>query len=102
MSEAFQIILGGFFLVAVFVLTRYLIAWKFQRASLSIIRELEAKGAVDPLSAVALPYREPHLLRVGLRDYHSRSLEYMVRQGAIGKTETGKYYLRIRPVQPTR
>lgn len=102
MSETLQIVLGVCVLVAVFVLTRYIVARKFQRASWSIVRQLEAKGAMDPASAVDLPYRAPSMLRIGLRDYYGKSLDYMVREGIIGKTETGRYYLRIRPPEPTR
>lgn len=100
MSDAIPIALSVCLLVAVFVLTRYFIAWKFQQASRSVIGELEAKGAMNTASAVDLPYRSPNPLRIGLRDYHAKSLEYMVSEGVIGKTETGRYYLRIRPAQP--
>ena len=100
MSETLNIILGACLLAAVFVLTRYIVAWKFQQASRSIIRQLEAKGAMNPASAVDLPYRTPNSLRIGLRDYHAKSLECMVGEGIIGKTETGRYYLRIGSAQP--
>jgi hypothetical protein len=84
------------FLAAVFALTRVGIAWKLRRAAGSIIKELESKGAVDVITAADLPYSKPNLLRIGMRDYHYKALEYLVNEGAIGKTGGGKYYLRIR------
>lgn len=86
-------------MVGVFVLTRYIIGWKFKRVSMAIIRELEERGARDPLSAAELPYSKPNLLRIGLRDYHSKALEYMVAEGVVARTQAGKYFLLIGPTR---
>lgn len=88
-------------MVGVFVLTRFIISWKFRRVSMAIIRELEEREARDPLSAAELPYSKPNLLRIGLRDYHSKALEYMVAEGVVARTQAGKYYLLIRQSQPS-
>lgn len=96
MSETVQIVIGIVFLIAVFILTRVGIAWKLRKAAGSIIKELESKDAVDVITAVELPYSKPNLLRIGMRDYHYKALEYLVNEGAVGKTGSGKYYLRIR------
>jgi hypothetical protein len=95
MSETVQIVLGFIFLVAVFALTRYLIALKLKRASALIIRDLEKQQAFDPITAVDLPYTKQDLLRIGMRNYHAKAIEYMLSEGVVGKTESGKYYLRV-------
>lgn len=97
MRESVQIFLAFVFMVGVFVLTRYIIGWKFRRVSVAIIRELEERGARDPLSAAELPYSKPNLLRLGLRDYHSKALEYMVAEGIVARTQAGKFYLIVAP-----
>lgn len=96
MSETLQILLGSLFLIAVFILTRFGISWKMGRTASSIMQELESKGAVDMFSAVDLPYAKPNLLRIGMRDYHHKALEYLVSEGVVGKTGTGKYYLLVK------
>lgn len=96
MSEHVQIFLGIVFLVAVFILTRFGVAWKLRNAAGSIIRELESKGAVDVYSAVELPYSKPNVLRIGMRDYHYKALECLIGEGAVGRTGSGKYYLLLR------
>jgi hypothetical protein len=93
MPESVQILIAFCFLVVVFILTRYIVVWKLRRASESIVRRLEAKGAFDEGTAVHLIDSKPNLLRFGLRDYDSKALEYMVAQGVVGKTTDGKYYL---------
>jgi len=94
MSEPIQIALGILFLACVFVLTRYLIAWKLKRATGRIIGDLESQGAVDPVTAMDLPYAQQNPLRIGMRNYYAKAIEYMVAEGAVAKTGSGKYYLR--------
>ena len=95
MSEALRIFLGLCLLAAVFVLTRYIVTWRFRRAADSIISDLQAKGALDASSAIALSYAKSGLIRIGMRDYYSKAMEYMVSEGVLGLTDSGKYYLRI-------
>lgn len=95
MSESLQIVLGLVFVLSAFVVSRYVITWQLRRASGSIIRDLEAGGALDPLSAIELPYAKPDYLRIGMRDYRRKALEYMLNDGVVVKTEAGKYYLRF-------
>ncbi|MFZ0447692.1 MAG: hypothetical protein WAL98_00490 [Desulfatiglandaceae bacterium] len=96
MSENMQIILAIFFLVGVYILTRYGITWRIRRASLFIIRDLEKRKALDPESAVELPYGKKELFKVGIRDYKPRALESLIHDGVLGKTENGMYYLKRR------
>ena len=91
-----QIILGIFFLVGVYILTRYGVTWRIQRASLFIIRDLEKRKALDPESAVELSYAKKDLFKLGVRDFKPRALESLIHDGILGKTEHGMYYLKRR------
>ncbi|UCD71766.1 MAG: hypothetical protein JSW70_01875 [Syntrophobacterales bacterium] len=98
MSETSQIILGLCFLIAVYILTRRVHVWRIRRAYNIIIRDLQEKGAVDPPSAVELPYSEVSMFRMSLRDYRPKTLHYLISSGIIGVTDSGKYYLKDRNV----
>ena len=97
MSETMQIIVGFILLAGVYILTRYGIAMRMKRAAALIIKDLERKGAVDPASAVELPYAKSSLFRIGLRDYRPKTIESMVHSDIVGMTPGGKYYLKMRP-----
>jgi len=94
MSESVQIVLGLVVLVGVFILTRYVVIWQVRRATGIIIRDLQKQGAVDPVTAVELPYAKQNPLRIGMRNYYAKAVEYMVSEGTAGKTHNGRYYLR--------
>ncbi len=100
MSESLQIVLGLVFVLFAFVVSRYVIARQLQRASGSIIRDLQAGDALDPVSAIDLPYAKPDYLRIGMRDYRRKALEFMINDGVVAKTESDKYYLKFSPPQP--
>ncbi|MCA1959265.1 MAG: hypothetical protein LDL33_00615 [Desulfomonile sp.] len=102
MSDTVQIIAAAVLLVAVFVLTRLGIMRKMIRAAGRIIEDLESKGAVDEESAVAVPYAQTRLIRLGMRDYMAKALDYLVTDGTVGKTADGRYYLRVRPAEISR
>lgn len=95
MSEGFQIAIGMIFLVLVYILTRYGIAWKMRRVAHQIIDDLKRKGAEDPASAVSLPYEKVNYLHIGMRDYRPKVLASLVQEGYVGRTEEGKYFLQI-------
>lgn len=95
MAESVQIFLAFGFMVAMYFVSRSLIARKLQKVSESIIKELEAQEAFDPFSAAPLAYSKPNLIRLGTRDYHYQALEFMINEDVIGKTSTGKYFLKI-------
>lgn len=97
MSDTLQIILGLIFLIGAFIISRIGVSWKMGRTAQAIIRDLESREALDILTAVELPYAKPPLIRLGMRDYHSKALEYLVNDGTVVKTGSGKYYLRIQP-----
>jgi hypothetical protein len=95
MSETVQIILGLLILASIFVLTRYVVAWQIKRATGRIIEDLQKQEAVDPITAVDLPYAKQNPLRIGMRNYDAKAMESMVSEGVVGKTGSGKYYLRV-------
>ena len=94
MSEFNQIISGILLLILVFVLTRKISAWRIKRALFAIMKDLEGMGAVDPGSAVALPYAKTSLFRFGARDFRPKALEYLISSGAVGVTDDGRFYLK--------
>jgi len=102
MWDTLQIIAAAALLVAVFVLTRLGIMRKMVRAAGHILEDLESQGALDEDSAVALPYSRPRLMRLGMRDYLAKALDYLLTDGAVGKTADGRYYLRVRPGDASR
>jgi hypothetical protein len=95
MSEPFQIVLGLLSLAGIFVLTRYLVGWQVKRATGQIIGDLQRQEAVDPITAVDLPYAKQNPLRIGMRNYYAKAMEFMVNEGVVGKTGSGKFYLRV-------
>ena len=72
MSETAQIILGVLFLVVVFILTRIGMVWRIRRAGMFVVKDLENRGALEPDSAVDLPYARVRLIRMGMRDFRLR------------------------------
>jgi hypothetical protein len=97
MSETMQIIVGFVFLAAVFILTRYGIVLRMKRAAALIVKDLEKRGALNPSSAVELPYAKSSLFKIGLRDYRPKAVESMISSNIVGLTPEGKYYLKVRP-----
>jgi len=94
MSESIQIIVAFILLVLVFLLTRIGVAWRLRRAAVRIIKDLQNVGALDPASAVTLPYAKRDFLRIGLRDFRPKALQSLVQEGIVGMTENGRYYLK--------
>ena len=93
MPESLQIFLGICFLVAVYILTRWGALIRVKRAALSITKDLQARHALDPATAVKVPYEKPSTLRMGLRDFRPKALESLVTDRIVGKTEDSRYYL---------
>jgi hypothetical protein len=98
MADAMQITLGILFLILVFILTRYGMAWRIRRAGRRIIEDLERLGAKSPDSAVALPYMKQQLIKIGMRDFKPNAMQSLVEAGVVGVTGNGKYYLKMKPL----
>jgi len=81
-------------LVGAFVLAQIGVTWKAKRACLTIIRDLQTRGAYDPESAAALPYAQKKgLLHFGLRDYKPQALQHLVQKEIVCVTGDGRFYL---------
>ena len=94
MSETGRIIFAICILIAVYILTRKFHAWRMRQTYILIVKDLEQKGAIDPSSAIELPYAKKAIFRIGIRDYRPKAVEYMVVSNIIGMTDSGKYYLK--------
>jgi hypothetical protein len=94
MIEAVQIILAIIIVVLVFIVAKKIQGMKINRAFRIIINDLKQQGALNPSSAVTLPYASPVLFRIGLRDYRPRAINYLVQSGIVGMTENGQFYLK--------
>ena len=98
MSDAGRIIFAICILIVVYILTRKFHAWRMRQTYIFIVKDLELKGAVDPSSAIELPYAKKAIFRIGIRDYRPKAIEYMVVSNIIGMTDSGKYYLKDKSV----
>ena len=98
MADAMQITVGILFLILVFMLTRYGITWRIKRAGRRIVNDLERLGAQTPESAVELPYMKQQLIKIGMRDFKPTAMQSLVEAGIVGMTGSGKYYLKMKPI----
>jgi hypothetical protein len=64
-----------------------------RKAAEFIMQDLREKQAVDPTSAVELPYAKGSLLNFGLRDYRPQALQELLKQGVVQIQEDGRYFL---------
>ena len=97
MNETVEIIVGIGVLVAVYILTRHFHSWRYSRTYVLIINDLKKRGALNPASAVELPYAKKSMLRIGTRDYRPKALEHLAMKQIIGMTDSGRYYLIVKP-----
>jgi hypothetical protein len=93
MSETGKLIICICVLIAVYILSRRYHAWRMARAYRFIIKDLEQREAVDPSSAVNLPYSRQNIFRMGTRDYLPKMLQYMAVNNIVGVTADGRYYV---------
>jgi hypothetical protein len=98
MSETMQIIIAICLLIAVYMLTRKVNAWRIKRAYMGIIKDLEKKEAFDENSATALPYVSQSIFRMGVRDFRPKALQFLVASDIVAVTPAGKYYLKKKGV----
>jgi hypothetical protein len=98
MADAMQVTLGILFLILVFILTRYGITWRIKRAGSRIINDLERLGAQSTDSAVELPYMKKQLIKIGMRDFKPTAMQSLLEAGIVGMTGSGKYYLKMKPL----
>ena len=94
MSETLKTILMVLVAVGAVILALRIAGWKMKKACDLIIRDLKEKKAIDPASAVELPYVKSPMINIGLRDYRPRALEELVKHDVVRMLEGGRYYLR--------
>ena len=97
MSEFMQIIVGIILLIVVFLATRYGIFLRIKGACSAVIKDLERRNAFDEASAVELPYAKKNYFHIGLRDFRPKAVQSLLEGGVVGRTESGKFYLKVRP-----
>ncbi len=80
-------------LIGAFILALCFAGWKTKRACDFILRDLQAKKAFDPASAVELPYSKTSMFHIGMRDYRPKALGALVKFDHVRMQEEGRYYL---------
>jgi hypothetical protein len=98
MSETGRTIFAICILIVVYILTRKFHAWRMRQTYLSIVKDLEKNEALDISSAIEVPYAKKGMFRIGMRDYRPKAIEHMIANNIIGKTDSGKYYLKDKSV----
>ena len=98
MSETGRTLFAICMLIVVYILTRKFHAWMMRQAYLYIVKDLEKNKALDPSSAIELPYAKKGVFRIGMRDYRPKAIQYMIANNIIGMTDSGKYYLKDKGV----
>jgi len=98
MPETVELIIGIAALLAVITLTRRFHAWRIKRAYRLIIDDLRAQGALDPESAVPLPYAQRSISKMGIRDHLALALDHLVFDNIVVRLEDDRCYLKDRTV----
>ena len=94
MSETVQILIALCVLGGLYVLSRKFHTWRIEQTYALIIKDLKRRKALDPSAAVELPFTRRDTFRVGLKDYRPKALEYLIFSNIVGRTESGRYYLK--------
>ncbi|MHB8829888.1 MAG: hypothetical protein ACYC6Q_10225 [Syntrophales bacterium] len=97
MSETMKTIFMFLLLFGVLIVVLRIAGWKMKKAADAIVEDLKKQNALDPASAVELPYSKADLFHLGLRDYRPKALAALVGQDVVRVREDGKYYLRQAP-----
>jgi len=94
MSETVKTIFMFLLLFGVLIIVLRITGWKMKKAADAIVEDLNKQSALDPASAVELPYSKADFFHLGLRDYRPKALAALVGQDVVRVLENGKYYLR--------
>lgn len=94
MPETLKIVLMILFVIGALYFALRIAGWKMKKACDFIIRDLKGKKALDPGSAVELPYVKRSMMNIGLKDYRPNALEELIKQDVVRVLEGGRYYLR--------
>lgn len=81
-------------LLAAYLLAQWGVMWMTKRACMRVIKDLDAKGAYTPGSAVVLPYAQKKgMFHVGMRDYRPQAIQFLVHKEVVHTTDEGRFYL---------
>lgn len=94
MSETVKTLFMFLMLAATLLLVLKITGWKMKKSAEAVIEDLRRQGALDPASAVVLPYSKEDFFRVGVRDYRPKALAALITQDIVRIHEGNKYYLR--------
>ena len=98
MPETVELVIGIAALLAVITLTRRFHAWRIKRAYRFIIADLKAQSALDPASAVTLPYARRSVSKMGIRDHLPLALDHLVFDNIVGRLEDDRCYLKDKTI----
>ena len=98
MPETVELVIGIAALLAVITLTRQFHAWRIKRAYRFIIADLKTQGALDPASAVKLPYARRSVSKMGIRDHLPLALDHLVFDNIVGRLEDDRCYLKDKTI----
>ena len=93
-SEYFQIFFAICILIGIYALNRKVQTWSAKRAYFSIINDLKRQRAFGASSAINLSDARMGIIRLGMKNYRSNAMEYLVASDVVGVTDKGKYYLK--------
>jgi len=94
MPETIKTIFFILLVIGALYLAFRIAGWKMKKACDFIVRDLKEKRALDPASAVELPYSQSSMFKIGLRDYRPKALEQLIQIDVVRMLEGGRYYLR--------
>jgi len=94
LDDSLRIILAGGVLIAIYMITRWVIVWRMNNSAKRIMRDLNEQEAIDRHSAIKLPYAEKSWAKIGLRDYDGKALEGLIAMGVVEQTDDGRYFLK--------
>jgi hypothetical protein len=90
------------FVFAALILALFITGRKMKKCCDFIIKDLKAQNALDPASAVLLPYCKRQMFNLGFRDYRPQALEQLLKYSQVQMTGEGKFFLCAggKPVEP--
>ena len=93
MNETVQIICAISFLIIFFLFSKMIMGLRMKKAAQYIIEDLKKNNATDHASAITLSYAKQNFFRIGMRDFRPKTLEYLLSNRIVGKTEDDRFFL---------
>lgn len=93
MKEFLNVALMILIVIGAMILACVIAGKKMKNACQFIVKDLQAQKAVDPASAVPLPYCKRQMFKFGFRDYRPQGLEQLLKYDVVRMTEQQTFYL---------